>query len=333
LRACGELDVSHLGVIRCSLGSFSIKPAASRQPAAGLTPETRHLKSMKTAPSHAVSAALWMSGTLVSFMAMAIGGRQLSAHLNTFQILFFRSAIGLLIIGFLLWRSNWKQVFTKHLRIHLLRNLAHFGGQFGWFYGIAFIPLAEVFALEFTVPVWTAVLATVLLGEQLNRPRVTAIAFGVVGVILILRPGLAVINTASLAVLGSALGYALSHTLTRRLALVDTPLTILFYMTLIQLPLGFVTSIFDWITPSAALWPWIMIVGVAALSGHYCMARALALADAIFVVPLDFLRLPLIAAVGFGFYGEPLDWLVLAGGALMFAGNLINIRAEKRRKP
>ena len=272
-----------------------------------------------------------MSGTLFSFMAMAIGGRQLSGHLTTFQILFFRSLIGLLIIGFLVWRSNWQQIFTKHFKIHALRNVAHFGGQFGWFYGIAFIPLAEVFALEFTVPVWTAVLATILLGEQITRARVTAITFGVVGVILILRPGLAVVNPASLAVLGSALAYAFSHTMTRKLAQIDTPLTILFYMTLIQLPLGLVTSIFDWTTPTVAMLPWIMVVGVSALSGHYCMARALALADAIVVVPMDFLRLPLIATIGVAIYGEPLDWLVLAGGSVMFAGNLINIRAEQKR--
>jgi drug/metabolite transporter (DMT)-like permease len=286
---------------------------------------------MKPARSHAVIAALWMSGTLVSFMLMAIGGRQLSGKLTTFQILFFRSIIGLLIVGFLLWRSNWQQIFTKHFRIHALRNIAHFGGQFGWFYGIAYIPLAEVFALEFTVPVWTAVLATMLLGEQITRARLAAIAFGILGVILILRPGMAVINPASLAVLGGALGYALSHTLTRRLALVDTPLTILFYMTLVQLPLGFVTSIFDWNTPSVSMLPWIIVVGVTALSGHYCMARALALADAIVVVPMDFLRLPLIAGIGVLLYGEPLDWLVLAGGGIMFTGNIVNIRAEKNR--
>jgi drug/metabolite transporter (DMT)-like permease len=272
-----------------------------------------------------------MSGTLVSFMAMAVGGRELSAQLSTFQILFFRSVIGFLIVGFFLGCSNWRQILTEHLRVHVLRNLSHFGGQFGWFYGIAFIPLAEVFALEFTVPVWTAVLATVLLREQITRARVAAIVFGVLGVFLILRPGLAVISPAAPAVLGSAFCYALSHTLTRRLALVDTPLTILFYMTVIQLPLGFVTSIFDWTTPSLAMLPWIIVVGVAALSGHYCMARALAIADAIVVVPMDFLRLPLIAAVGFLFYDENLDWFVLAGGIVMFTGNFLNIQAEKKR--
>ena len=272
-----------------------------------------------------------MSGTLVSFMAMAIGGRELSVQLSTFQILFFRSVIGFLVVCFFLGCSNWRQIFSKQLRVHVLRNISHFGGQFGWFYGIAFIPLAEVFALEFTVPVWTAVLATMLLREQITRTRVAAIILGVLGVFLILRPGLAVISPASLAVLGSAICYALSHTLTRRLALVDTPLTILFYMTVIQLPLGFMTSVFDWTTPSLAMLPWIMVVGVAALSGHYCMARALAIADAIVVVPMDFLRLPLIAAVGFLFYGESLDWFVLAGGVVMFTGNFLNIQAETKR--
>ena len=264
-------------------------------------------------------------------MAMAIGGRELSAQLSTFQILFFRSVIGCLIVGFFLWCSSWRQILTKNLQIHVIRNISHFGGQFGWFYGIAFIPLAEVFALEFTVPVWTAVLATVLLREQITQARVAAIIFGVLGVFLILRPGLAVISPAALAVLGSAFCYALSHTLTRKLALVDTPLTILFYMTVIQLPLGFVTSIFDWTTPSLAMLPWIIVVGVAALSGHYCMARALAIADAIVVVPMDFLRLPLIATVGFLFYSERLDWFVLAGGVVMFSGNFLNIQAEKKR--
>jgi drug/metabolite transporter (DMT)-like permease len=272
-----------------------------------------------------------MSGTLVSFMAMAIGGRELSAQVSTFQILFFRSVIGFLIVGLFLWCSNWRQIFSKNLRVHVLRNVSHFGGQFGWFYGITFIPLAEVFALEFTVPVWTAALATLLLGERITQARVAAIIFGVLGVVLILRPGLAVISPAALAVLGSAFCYALSHTLTRRLALVDTPLTILFYMTVIQLPLGFVTSIFDWTTPSLTMLPWIIVIGVAALSGHYCMARALAIADAIIVVPMDFLRLPMIAAVGFLFYSESLDWFVLAGGIVMFTGNFLNIQAEKKK--
>jgi drug/metabolite transporter (DMT)-like permease len=272
-----------------------------------------------------------MSGALISFMAMAISGRELSGDLNTLQILFFRSAIGLLVISFLVWRSDWRQILTPSFRTHTLRNIAHFGGQLGWFYGIALIPLAEVFAIEFTVPVWTAILAVVLLGEKLNRTRITAIGLGLVGMLIILRPGMEVISPTALAVLGGAICYGLSHTLTKKLAQIDTPICILFYMTLIQLPLGFIPAALNWKTPGFDLWPWIFLVGVTGLSAHYCMTRALKLADATVVVPMDFLRLPLIAAVGLIFYGEPMDWFVFAGALVMFSGNFINIQSEKKK--
>src|SRR6476646_5744856 len=106
--------------------------------------------------SPVIRAALWMSGALVSFMAMAIAGRQLSAELTTFQILFFRSLVGFVVVVVLLQRAGWAQVRTRVFGTHLVRNLTHFGGQYGWFYGIALIPLTEVFAIEFTVPLWTA---------------------------------------------------------------------------------------------------------------------------------------------------------------------------------
>ena len=276
-----------------------------------------------------IIAALWMIGTLFSFMALAIGARELSAQLGTFQILFFRSLIGLFIIGFFLVRSGWRQVLTGHPGLHVLRNIAHFGGQFGWFYGIAFIPLAEVFALEFTVPVWTAILAAIILGERLTRPRIIAVAFGIAGMLIMLRPGLAVVKPAALAVLGGAVCFSLAHTLTRRLAQVDTPLAILFFMTVIQLPLGLLPSLNGWVNPTCDMWPWLIVVGTTALSAHYCMARALALAEATVVIPIDFLRLPLIALVGFLVYNETLDWYVLIGAAIMLTGNFVSIRAEE----
>lgn len=131
--------------------------------------------------------------------------------------------------------------------------------------------------------------------------------------------------------LAGAVGYALAHTLTRRLVLSDPPLVILFYMTVIQLPLGLLPTLANWITPAPVLWPWLLVVGLSALSAHYCMARALALAPATVVVPMDFLRLPLIAVVGALVYGERLEWAVLAGAVVMLLGNWINISAERRR--
>jgi drug/metabolite transporter (DMT)-like permease len=277
----------------------------------------------------AARAALWMSGALVSFMAMAISGRELAAELTTFQILFFRSLVGLAAVAVLLQRSGWTQVRTKKFGTHLVRNLAHFGGQYGWFYGLAYIPLTEVFALEFTVPIWTVILATIVLGERMNRPRALAVAIGFVGILVILRSGIAIVSPAALAVLASALAYAASHVLTKRLSSTETPLAILFYMTVIQLPLGFVPALPGWVWPSASLWPWVAVVALTALSAHYCLARAFRLADATVVVPMDFLRLPLVAVVGFVFYGEALQVWVLVGAVIVFAAAWLNLMSAR----
>jgi len=277
----------------------------------------------------AVRAALWMSGALVSFMSMAISGRELAAELTTFQILFFRSLVGLVVVAILLQRSGWTQVETRMFGTHLVRNLAHFGGQYGWFYGLAFIPLTEVFAIEFTVPIWTAILATIFLGERMNRMRALAVAVGFVGVLVILRPGVAIVSPGALAVLGGALGYAASHVFTKRLSSTETPLAILFYMTVIQLPLGLVPALPGWVWPSAASWPWVVVVATTALSAHYCLARAFRLADASVVVPMDFLRLPLIAIVGFVFYDEALQVWVLVGAVIVFAAAWLNLKSAR----
>lgn len=277
-----------------------------------------------------ILATLWMMGTLVSFMAMAISGRELSSEIGTFQILFLRSFIGLITIVLCMGNAGFYHVKTRCIGLHTVRNIAHFGGQLGWFYGIACISMAEVFAIEFTVPVWTALMASVLLKEPLTRTRITAVVFGISGMLVILRPGLSVIHPASIAVLAGAVCYALSHTLTRQLVQSDTPLTVIFYMTLVQLPFALVLSLGYWKTLTLAQAPWIILVGVTSLTGHYCMAKALTLSDATLVVPMDFLRLPLIALVGFLFYNEAIDMFVLLGAMIMLTGNYINIRAEQK---
>jgi len=274
-----------------------------------------------------VRATLWMFGAIGSFSTMAIAGRELSTELTTFQILFFRSLAGFFLMVVLLSRTGWWQLKTHYFGIHLVRNLAHFGGQYGWFYGIALIPLAEVFAIEFTMPIWTAILAALMLGERVSRQRVVAIAIGFAGVLVMLRPGIAVVSPVALVVLAAAFAYGFAHALTKRLSGTDSPMAILFYTTAIQLPLALLPALHDWAWPSPAAWPWVFGVGAAALTAHYCLTRAFMLEDAAVVMPIDFLRLPFIALIGFIFYDEAVQFWVFAGAAIVFAGSWLNLRA------
>lgn len=278
----------------------------------------------------ATVAIIWMLGTLSSFTLMAVAGRELSATLSTFEILFFRSLVGLIILSVLIHHRGWSLIRTHKIPTHIVRNLAHYGGQFGWFLGLAYLPLSDVFAIEFTVPLWTGVLAVLMLGERMTKSRLAAILLGLIGMLVILRPGLAIIQPASYAVLLSAVCYSLAYIKTKSLVGTDSPLCILFYMTVIQLPLGLLPVLFEFKVPSTDEWLLIILVAMTALTAHYCIARAMQLVDASVVVPMDFMRLPLIALVGFLFYSEPLDWAVLLGGCIMFLGNYINVQSEQR---
>ncbi len=271
-------------------------------------------------------AVVWMAGALASFCLMAVGARELSGSMSTFQILFIRSVIGLLVVAGMIWLSGDRQLFrTARPGLQVVRNLFHFGGQYGWFVGIGLLPLAEVFALEFTVPVWTALMAALFLQEKLTPRRMLGIALGLLGVLIIVRPGVEIMNPAAFIVLGAAVGYAVAHSCTKLLSRTEKPLTILFYMCLVQLPMGFLLSVFAWTWPSTAQWAWNLLVGLTALSAHFCMTKAMQRTEVGTVVTLDFLRLPLIAMVGVLFYGESFDMALLIGAACMLLGNLVNL--------
>lgn len=277
-------------------------------------------------------AALWMCGALVSFMAMALGGRELSSELSTFQVLFFRSLIGLVIVATLARVHGVNPFKSLRLGLHIARNIAHFAGQFGWFFAIATIPLAEVFAMEFTIPIWAALLSALFLGERLTARRLLALGLGLTGVLLIVNPGSGLLHPAAFAALGAAIAYAASYVLTKRLTLTETPLIILFYMTIVQLPLGLFGAIPNWHSVHVAQLPWLLVVGITALTAHYCIARAFALADVSVVLPMDFLRLPLAALLGYALYGESIGALTVIGGLLIIGANAATLLPARTKR-
>ena len=117
-------------------------------------------------------AVLYMTGAIASFVAMAVAGRAVSFQLDTFEIMLFRSFIGfLLVLGFILVRGEGKNISRRHMGIHVVRNLFHFIGQNLWFFALTVIPLAQVFALEFTTPLWILILSPFVLGERLTPKK------------------------------------------------------------------------------------------------------------------------------------------------------------------
>lgn len=319
---------------------MTANPRSANPRPSNLRPADPRLSAAETTPSP-LRAAVWMLGAIGSFTLMGVAGRELSADYSTFEIMFWRSLVGLPILGVALWFSaaGAAQLTTRRPGLHLGRNLAHFFGQNCWFYAIGLIPLAQVFAIEFTNPILVALLAPLLLGERFTQWRLIAAVLGFAGILIVTRPfapapqeGLAIGQAAAAA---AALGFALTTIATKRLSETDTTICILFYMIVSQaamalLCIAVVTGGLPTL-PWGASAGWLVVVGLCGLSAHFCITTAFRYADAAIVAPMDFFRLPLVAVVAAALYGEPLEFFVFLGGALVFLGNFLNLRAERRR--
>ncbi|MBU9696283.1 DMT family transporter [Rhodobacteraceae bacterium HSP-20] len=281
-----------------------------------------------------LAAALWMSGAIFSFTAMAIAGRAVADAHDTFEIMMWRSVVGFaLVLAVAGSLGRLREVRRDRMAQHLVRNLFHFSGQNLWFWSLTMIPLAQVFALEFTSPIWVILLSPLVLGERLTRPRLIAAGLGFVGILIVARPDFAALDAGVLAAAGSAVCFAATTLMTKRLTRGESIVSILFWLTLMQGCFGAVMAGHDGVVtlPTAATLPWLALIGFCGLLAHTCLTTALSLAPASYVVPVDFIRLPVIAVVGVMLYSEPLDPLVLLGALVIFAGNWINIRAETRK--
>ena len=274
-----------------------------------------------------------MTGTLLSFSVMAVAIRALAGVLSVVEMLAVRAAVGLVIIGIVVaFRPELRHgINGRRFGLHLLRNSIHFGSQYLWAWSLLLLPLATVFALEFTMPAWTIVLAPLFLGERMTASRIGAVVLGLAGVLVILRPGLEAFQPAALIVLAAALGYATQNIATKKLTTTESTFAIVFWMNVIQLVLGtigagplFVGKI------GLELLPAIAGLGASGLFAHFCLSNAFRAGDASLVVPLDFMRIPLIAVVGWWLYSEPLDIYVFAGAGLIITGILWNLHSETR---
>jgi drug/metabolite transporter (DMT)-like permease len=278
---------------------------------------------------------LWMVGALLSFSVMAVSIRELSrAGLSIFEILAIRSGVALLVLFVLLGVRPDLRIHARprRMRLNFFRNTVHYASQYSWALSLTMLPLATVFALEFTMPAWTALLAVWFLHERMTPSRLGVVVLGLIGVLVILRPGIAGFNPAAILVLMAAFGYAITMITTKQLTMTETTFGIVFWMAVIQFPLSLVGSDltvflhFDTrqILPAIG-------VGTAGLTSHYCLSNAFRSGDATLVVPLDFMRIPLIAVVGWAFYGERLDVFVLLGALIIVSGVLWNLRSEVAR--
>lgn len=282
------------------------------------------------ADSTTLRAALWMMGSVVSFCAMAISARELLTSMSSYQILLLRSLFGALFVGLVVVRADPSLLRSRQPGLQVVRHALHFVGQVLWIMALGWLPLALVFAVEFTSPVWGALTAVLLLGERLTRNRVLAMAAGLFGVLVIVRPGVAAFDPAILAIVLAAVVFGVINAMTKKLLSTDRPWGVLFWMCVSQTLLCLPFALPGFVMPGVAELPWVAGVAITGVSAHYCLNRSLGMADASVVLPMDFIRLPLVAGLALVLYGEPFDPWIFLGAFIICLGIWQNLRAEAR---
>ena len=275
-------------------------------------------------------AAAWMAGWLTLMVVIAVAGREAARELSVFQIMLMRSTLGMALLWPLVRAAGGlAAVRTQRLPQHVLRNAVHYAAQYGWFVALTLIPLAQLISIEFTMPLWSAALAVWVLGERMSGRKWLAVALGLVGVAVIVRPGAGTLNAeqsaGQLIALASALGFAVSVVLVKSLTRTDAAVAISFWMLVVQSAIGLAPALMVWQWPTATAWGWVVVVAFCGTYSHYCFARAMQHADTTVVVPMDFLRVPLTALVGWLAYNERVDVFTALGVGLILAGNVLNL--------
>lgn len=272
-------------------------------------------------------AALWMAGWLAQMLVVAVAGREALRQVNVFQLMELRTLIGFLML-YPLVRSHggFASMKTSRLPQHVGRNLVHYGAQLGWFFALTLIPIGQVVAIEFTMPIWTAILAASFLGERMTIWKVVAIALGLVGVLVIVRPATGEFNPGQLIALAAAVGFGISIAMVKSLTRTEQTVVIIFWMLVVQSSAGIIPCLYFWTWPSPYTWGCAIVIAFCGTFSHFCAARAMLYADATVVVPMDFLRVPLTALAGWLIYSERLDIFTVLGAALILTGNLLNLK-------
>jgi drug/metabolite transporter (DMT)-like permease len=279
-----------------------------------------------------IRGAIWMILAAACLTGMAAAVRHLSSGLPTFEIVFFRTILGLPIMLPWLLRSGIGAMRTRRLGMFAIRGVVTMTATTCFFWGLALVPLADATAIMFTRPMFGALLAMVVLHEMVRGRRWTGIVVGFVGVLIVVRPVFDELNAGVLLVLIAALFASAGAILVSHLARTEAPDTITMYHAITLTLLSAIPAALVWRTPGWDEVGWILAMGFFGTMGQRAMTRAFAAADVSIVLPVDFTRLIFAAAVGFALFGEAPEIWTWVGGTVIFASTVFLTRGETNTK-
>jgi len=275
-----------------------------------------------------IRGGIWMVLAGVFFTGLGVMIRMANREVHVLEIVFFRYFISLLIMAPWMMRRGLGGLRGNNLPLLGARSVSSYIGAMLWFASIIFMPLAEATALGYTMPLFVTLGAVLFLGEVVRKRRWLAVFAGFAGTLIILRPGIEAITWPAMFAIGGALFIACSALMVKVLSRSDSPDTIVLYMAVFSTPLSFVAASFVWVTPSLETLAWLTAIGLSSTLAHLAYTRSFAIADASAVLPYDYLRLLMVAVVGFAIYDEVLDFWTWVGTAVIVGSTFYIARRE-----
>lgn len=283
-------------------------------------------------PSNFRGILLMLAATLL-FTVMGISARYVSSRIHPFEVVFFRLSVGFLLVLPLVIGHGLRPFRTQVFGLHLVRAVLQVVEMLIYFTGLVLIQYAQVQALTFTTPLFAALLAVVFLRERIHGRNAAALVIGFAGAMIVIRPGVVPLETGSLLILLSALGWAGVILVVKRLTRTDSSVTITSWMVVLMSPMALVPALFVWVWPTPQEWILLVVAGLSGTLGQLAVAQAFRVADMTAVLPIDFTKLIWAAALGYVVFGEvPAVWTWIGGTAIFACGFYIALR-ERRAKP
>lgn len=285
---------------------------------------------LRTLPNP-VRGVLWMAAAGISFTVMTVLIRPAAEDLHTLQIVFLRNLLGVFILFPFVFRHIevrfWR---SPNLKLHLLRASVTAGAMACWFTAIPHIALSQAIALNFTAPMFVTLMAALVLKETVRARRISAIGIGFVGVLIVVRPGFAALHWGQLLILLDALLWGIAIILIRILSRNESAQSIVAYMFLLVLPISAVPAVYVWQWPSLDTYWLVAGIAVTSTIGHYCSTKAFSLAEAMVVMPFDYLRLVWFTMAGFLVFAEVPDKWTLTGAGVIASSSIYLLWREHK---
>ena len=271
-----------------------------------------------TRSNYFVVVILTLVGTL-SAAFMASGVKYLSNDLNSFTICFFRCFVGLIIILPFVTYNKFQALKSKNIKLQFFRSFINVISMMTWFSAIGILHLEKATALGFTTPLFTTILAIIILGEIIKIHRITALFLGFVGVLIIVRPGYLPLDFGTMLMLVASVSFSFVLIMVKKLSDVDSSLTIIFFHLLFMTPLTFLVAIFVWEGINFSQLMVFILMASAGLISHWCLAQAFKLSDTTSIMPLQFTKLIWASIIGFYIFSEIPDIFTWFGAIIIFS--------------